>query len=49
LEHLDLDEEEANKIAMAMEKGRRNAVLLDWGGTLNTSSMDPESGVNCGI
>ena len=44
LEHLDLDEEEANKIAMAMEKGRRNAVLLDWGGTLNISSMDPESG-----
>ena len=31
LEHLDLDEEEANKIAMAMERGRRNAVLLDWG------------------
>lgn len=31
LEHLDLDEEEAAKIAMAMERGRRGAVLLDWG------------------
>jgi hypothetical protein len=31
LEHLDVDEEEAAKIAMAMERGRRGAVLLDWG------------------